>query len=239
MPGELFVSVSGISDRTLAGLDEFGRILDGRGVGMSLFVAPRRKHGYRLESDPATVDWLRRRRALGDAIVLHGFDEAATRRRRSEFAVLPAHEANLRLIAADRTMERIGMRTRLFSAPGWAVSPGTVTALRRNGFRLMIGRNESTDLVRGSGSRGRLLGIGAGFPKEPWWCRSVVLLAERAARRGGPVRLAVAAGQLDRVAARQALLEAVDIAIGHGCTAAVYRWKPGSTVRIRPDVDAA
>lgn len=239
MPGELFVSVSGISDRTLAGLDEFSGMLDARGVGMSLFVAPRRKHGYRLESDPATADWLRYRRALGDAIVLHGFDEAATRRRRSEFAVLPAHEANLRLIAADRTLERIGMRTRLFSAPGWSVSPGAVTALRRNGFRLLIGRHESTDLVRGSCSRVRLLGIGSGFPKEPWWCRSLVLLAERAARRGGPVRPAVAAGQLDKVAPRHALLDAVDAAIGHGCTPAVYRWESGSTARTRPDCDAA
>lgn len=239
MPGELLVSVSGISDRTLAGLDEFSGLLDGLGVGLSLFVAPRRKHGYRLESDPATVDWLRDRRALGDAIVLHGFDEAATRRRRSEFAVLPAHEANLRLIAADRTLERIGMRTRLFAAPGWTVSAGAVTALRRNGFRLLIGRHESTDLVRGACSRGRVLGIGAGFPKELWWCRSVVLLAERTARRGATVRLAVAAGQLGKVAARQALLDAVDTALEHGCTPAVYRWEPGSTVRTRRDVDAA
>lgn len=239
MPGELFVSVSGISDRTLAGLGEFGRLLEGRGVGLSLFVAPRRKHGYRLESDLATVDWLRDRRALGDAIVLHGFDEAATRRRRSEFALLPAHEANLRLIAADRTLERIGMRTRLFAAPGWTVSAGTLTALRRNGFRLLIGRHESTDLVRGASSRGRVLGIGAGFPKELWWCRRMVLLAERTARRGATVRLAVAAGQLDKVGARQALLDAVDTALEHGCTPAVYRWEPGSTVRIRRDVDAA
>jgi predicted deacetylase len=178
VPGELFVSVSGISDRTLAGLNEFSRLLDGRGIGLSLFVAPRRKHGYRLESDPATVDWLRDRRALGDAIVLHGFDEAATRRRRSEFAVLPAHEANLRLIAADRTLERIGMRTRLFAAPGWAASAGTVTALRRNGFRLLIGRHESTDLVRGASNRGRVFGIGAGTsPKDiPELVRGVLYL---------------------------------------------------------------
>jgi predicted deacetylase len=94
VPGELFVSVSGISDRTLAGLGEFGLLLEGRGVGLSLFVAPRRKHGYRLESDPATVDWLRDRRALGDAIVLHGFDEAATRRRRSA-ATAASHSREL------------------------------------------------------------------------------------------------------------------------------------------------
>ena len=233
------VSVTGISDRTLTDLDEFRGLLDGRGVGMSLFVAPRHKHGYHLESDAATLDWLRYRRTLGDAVVLHGFDEAVTKRRRSEFAVLPAHEANLRLLAADRALERIGLRTRLFAAPGWTVSAGTVTALPRNGFRLLIGRHESTDLVRGVSHRGRMIGIGAGFGKEPWWCRSVVLLADRAARRGGTVPLVVAAGQLGRGGVRQALLDAVDTALGHGCTPAVYRWEPGPAVRMGLASDAA
>lgn len=232
VPGQLIVSVSGISGRTLSDLDEFRRSLDGRAVGVSLFVAPRRKHGYRLQSDPATVEWLRHWRTRGDAVVLHGFDEAATRRRRSEFAVLPAHEANLRLIAADRALEEIGLRTRLFSAPGWTVSAGTAIALPRNGFRLLIGRHESTDLVRGSSRRGRMIGIGAGFPKDPWWYRRVVLLAGRAARRGGPVRLVIAAGQLGRGGARHAILDAVDVALSRGCSPAVYGWESGPALSI-------
>ena len=239
VPGQLIVSVSGISDRTLTGVDEFRRQLDGRGVPVSLFVAPRRKHGYRLESDPTTLEWLRHWRAHGDAIVLHGFDEAATKRRRSEFAVLGAHEANLRLIAADRALERIGMRTRLFAAPGWAVSAGTVTALPRSGFRLLIGRHESTDLIGGGVRRSRLIGIGAGFPKGSWWHRSVGLLAGRAARRGQPVRLAVAAGQLGKDEARHVVLDAVDTALDHGCTPAVYHWEPAAACRIRPESDVA
>lgn len=239
MAGELIVSISGISDRTLAHLDEFRRIIDGRGIPVSLFVAPRRKHGYRLETDSATLEWLRHRRTLGDAIVLHGFDEAATRRRRGEFAVLAAHEANLRLIAADRALERVGLRTRLFAAPGWTVSAGTIAALPRNGFRLLIGRRDSTDLIRGGVRCGRLIGIGGGFPKEQWWCRSVVLLAERAARRGGTVRLAVAAGQLGRDGARQAVLDAIDTTLDHGGVPAVYRWESDSGALLRPESDAA
>ena len=76
--------------------------LDARDVPASLLVAPRIKGGYRLDSDAPTVEWLADRRERGDAIVLHGFDEAATKKRRGEFATLPAHEANLRLTAADR-----------------------------------------------------------------------------------------------------------------------------------------
>ena len=226
MPGELIVSVSGISNRTLPQLDELRQQLDARNVPASLFVAPRLKGGYRLDSDDATVDWLQRRRSTGDAVVLHGFDEAATKRMRSEFATLPAHEANLRLIGADRALEQLGLRTRLFAAPGWTASAGTVMALPRNGFRLLIGLYETVDLLRGTTSRGRVIGIGAGFLTEPWWCRTVVLSAERTARRGGTVRLAVSARQLGKPGPRQAVLDAVDLALMHGCAPVVYRWQP-------------
>ena len=224
MSGELIVSVSGISDRTVADLDDFRRLLDARGIPVSLFVAPRLKAGYRLESDATTADWLRRHRELGDAVVLHGFDEAATKRMRAEFATLPAHEANLRLIGADRTMEHLGLRTRLFSVPGWTASDGTVEALPRNGFRLLVGLYGTVDLVRANTVRSRVLGIGAGFLSEPWWCRTLVLSAERTARRGGTVRLAVSARQLGKPGPRQAVLDAVDLALMHGCRPAVYRW---------------
>jgi len=222
--GQLIVSVSGICDRTLADIDEFCRVLDGRGVPVSLLVAPRLKNGYRLEGDPTTVDWVRSRRSGGDAVVLHGYDEAATKRLRGEFATLPAHEANLRLMGADRVLEHVGLRTRLFAAPGWTVSAGTVTSLPRNGFRLLADLHGMTDLVSRSTVRSRVLGIGEGFLTEPWWCRTLVLSAERTARRGGIVRVAVAARQLRKSGPRQAMLDVVDLALMQGCAPAVYRW---------------
>ena len=224
MAGQLIVSVSGICDRTLADIDEFCRVLDGRGVPVSLLVAPRLKNGYRLEGDPTTVDWVRSRRSGGDAVVLHGYDEAATKRLRGEFAALPAHEANLRLMGADRVLEHVGLRTRLFAAPGWTVSAGTVTSLPRNGFRLLADLHGMTDLVSRSTVRSRVLGIGEGFLTEPWWCRTLVLSAERTARRGGIVRVAVAARQLRKSGPRQAMLDVVDLALMQGCAPAVYRW---------------
>ena len=124
MAGQLIVSISGISDQTLPDVAAFCEQLDARAVPSSFLVAPRLKGGYRLDEDPSTVAWLAARRTLGDAIVLHGFDEAATKKRRGEFATLPAHEANLRLMGADRVLEHLGLRTRLFAAPGWTVSQG-------------------------------------------------------------------------------------------------------------------
>jgi predicted deacetylase len=224
--GQLIVSVSGVSDRTLTEVDAFCGLLDARGVPASFLVAPRIKGGYRLDSDAPTVEWLAERRQRGDAIVLHGFDEAATKKRRGEFATLPAHEANLRLMAADRVLEHLGLRTRLFAAPGWTVSEGTVTALPRNGFQLLAGLSGITDLARQTMVRARVLGIGEGFLSEPWWCRTLVLAAERTARRDGIVRVAVHARHLRRPGPRQAMLDAVDLALMHRCVPAVYQWQP-------------
>jgi predicted deacetylase len=224
--GQLIVSVSGVSDRTLTEVDAFCELLDARGVPASFLVAPRIKGGYRLDSDAPTVEWLADRRERGNAIVLHGFDEAATKKRRGEFATLPAHEANLRLMAADRVLEHLGLRTRLFAAPGWTVSQGTVTALPRNGFRLLAGLSGITDLARQTMVRARVLGIGEGFLSEPWWCRTLVLSAERTARRDGIVRVAVHARHLRRPGPRQAMVDAVDLALMHRCVPAVYQWQP-------------
>jgi hypothetical protein len=224
--GQLIVSISGIGEQTLPDVVAFCAQLEKRAVPSSFLVAPRLKGGYRLDQDIPTVDWLASRRTRGDAIVLHGFDEAATKKRRSEFATLPAHEANLRLMGADRVLEHLGLRTRLFAAPGWTVSQGTVTALPRNGFRLVAELSGITDLVRKSTIRSRVLGIGEGFLSEPWWCRTVVLSAERTARRAGVVRVAVAARHLRKPASRQAMLDAVDLALMHKCTPAVYEWRP-------------
>ena len=226
MGGQLIVSVSGISDRTLADVEAFCAELHERSVPVSFLVAPRLKGGYRLDRDAPTVEWLADRRGRGDAIVLHGYDEAATKKRRGEFATLPAHEANLRLMGADRVLEHLGLRTRLFAAPGWTVSQGTITALPRNGFRLLAGLSGITDLVRQTTVRARVLGIGEGFLTEPWWCRTLVLSAERTARRAGIVRVAVAARQLRQPGPRQAMLDAIDLSLMHRCVPAVYHWRP-------------
>ncbi len=193
---------------------------------VSLLVAPRLKGGYRLDADEPTVEWLRQRRTAGDAVVLHGYDEAATKKRRGEFATLPAHEANLRLMGADRVLEHLGLRTRLFAAPGWTVSQGAVTALPRNGFRLVAGiggdhRPDAPDdgPVAGARHRRRL-------PHRAVVVSHPGAAAERTARRAGTVRLAVSAKQLRKPGPRQALLDAIDLALMHRCAPAVYRWVP-------------
>ncbi|QCQ89786.1 DUF2334 domain-containing protein [Rhodococcus sp. SGAir0479] len=231
MTGQVIVSVSGIRDETRDVVAEFAAAMDRRSVPLSLLVAPRLEDGYRLVDDPVTQQWLRERRDRGDAIVLHGYDQAATKRRRAEFAVLPEHEARLRLLAADRVLEEVGLRTRLFAPPRWLASPGAVTVLPNVGFRLLAGMTVIRDLAHDTAVRSHVIGLGDGFHAEPWRCRSMVLGASRGARRGRVVRLATSAKQLGRTGPRQALLDAVDIALHHGAAPVVYRWPLRDGVR--------
>ncbi|MEW2014924.1 DUF2334 domain-containing protein [Rhodococcus sp. NPDC076796] len=232
MSGRLIVSVSGIKNDTYEHAAEFARILDGRSVPLSLLVAPRLKDKYRLAADVPTQEWLRARRDGGDAIVLHGYDQAATKRRRSEFSALPRHEARLRLMAADRVMEQTGLRTRVFAAPRWIASPGAVEALPDAGFRMLAALNGIHDLDRDGTVRARVWGIGEGFKAEPWWFKALVLGAGRTARRDGVVRLAISAKQLGRPGPRQAILDAIDLSLHHGAEAGVYEWTPRSKARV-------
>ncbi|NKY53150.1 DUF2334 domain-containing protein [Nocardia vermiculata] len=224
--GQLIVSVSGIRDTTVDEVDTFAAELDSRGVRLSLLVAPRLKGKYRLAGDPRTQQWLRGRREAGDAIVLHGYDQAATTNRRAEFATLPQHEARLRLTAADRVLEQTGLRTRLFAAPRWTISDGALRALPEVGFRLALAATVIHDLESGTAQRCRVHGLGEGLRAEPLRCNALVLSAGRIARRGGTLRLAISAPQLSRPGPRQAMLDAVDSALLHRAVPDIYRWRP-------------
>ncbi|GGC73728.1 DUF2334 domain-containing protein [Hoyosella rhizosphaerae] len=224
MSSELLVSVSGIRDTTVDLADSFLGELAERDVPVSLLVAPRMKGKYRLLQDPHTQEWFRDKQSGGAAIVMHGYDQAATKKRRAEFATLRAHEAMLRLVAADRVMEESGLRTRLFAPPQWTLSEGALMALPRVGFRVCADLTSIRDLDRNVATRTRVLGVGEGFLSEPWWCKSLIMSAERIARRGGVVRLAIKAKHLERSGPRQAFLDAIDVCLYHGARSATYRW---------------
>ena len=231
MPPSLVVSLSGLRDTTLDGAVDLVGELERRSVPVSLLVAPRRGREYELATDRGTQDWLRHRRRQGDAIVLGGYDDAATKVRRPEFASIGPAEAAVRLAAADRLMADMGLRTRIFAPPRWNASPGCLTALPGAGFRVCADLTGTRDLVRGSVERGRVLSMGEGFIADTWWCRALVAAAGRTAASGGLVRLNISATQLGRTVPRAALLDAVDLAVDrHGARAYRYEWSPVALV---------
>jgi uncharacterized protein len=212
MAARLVVSLSGIGARTLDRCAELSTELTRRGVPLSLLFAPR-------VSD--AVEWVRHRHTAGDALLLHGFDHAKFGRR-AEFAALPTHEARLKLTAAVLSLGRHGLTTDSFVPPRWLASVGTLTALRRMGFALCADLTGVRDLSTNTVHKGRIHGFGHGEKTEPWWCYALVLGAARQARRGGLVRIAVDGADLARSGPRQAVLDAVDIALHHGATPITY-----------------
>ncbi|HTF46650.1 MAG TPA: DUF2334 domain-containing protein [Pseudonocardia sp.] len=163
----LIVSLSGLSERNLPDCVSFAGELDSRLVPASWLLPPRPRDGRHLPDAPV-IRWLRRRVEVGDALVLHGFDHTvdpigrwatsgmAKIGRRAEFAVLPSHEAALRLIGATRAMDELGLRSDVFAPPRWLASAGTIVALRQRGFRVCAD-SSGVRLLDPRGNHDRLL----------------------------------------------------------------------------------
>lgn len=214
---QLIVSLSGLNRWTLDSGADLSSELAARGVPLTVLFAPRVGGTDQPET---VVAWARKH-----TVLMHGIDQATTTRggrRRAEFAALPAHEAGLRLTAATAVMDRLGLATTGFAPPRWLASAGTLTALRRKGFKLCADLVGVRDLRIGQTMRARVQGFGFGDRTEPWWCYALVMSAARTARRGGLVRLAVDTADLTRSGPRKALLDAVDIALHHGAQPVTY-----------------
>ena len=215
MRSRLVVSLAGVDDARLDRCAEFAADLHLRGVPLSLLVSPRAT-GPRS----ATARWFAGH-APGDCLALHGFtDDTGSRARHS--VALPAHEAGLRLVAAQAALEALELRADCFAPRRWPASAGTLTALRRAGFRVCADTTAVHDLPAVLRHPGLVLRVGFGTRVEPWVCRALVLGAARGARRGGLVRLAVHAADLDRPGVRPAVLDAVDIALHHRAEPSSY-----------------
>jgi uncharacterized protein len=220
----LMVSLSGINAWTLEQSTDLSNELAMRGVPLSMLFAPKIAGA---DQPGVVLNWIREQRAAGNALLQHGYDhrvdpKARTIRRRAEFASLPTHEAKLRLSASTTTMERLKLTTDAFAPPRWVASPGALLALRHKGFTLCADLMGIRDLRTGIVHRGRVLGFGFGDRTEPWWSFAMVMGAARAARKGHMIRLAVDTSDLSRSGPRQALLDAVDIALHHNATPITY-----------------
>jgi uncharacterized protein len=194
----LVVSLSGLTPDTPEALDRavaFTDELEARGVPVSQLLRP-----AGVPPGSPLAGWIHERRAAGDALVLHGYDHTAAPialprvGRRAEFAALPRHEAGLRLVAARRALTALRLRTDVFVPPRWLASPGTVDALRDQGFAVLADEHGVRFLrepVNGL-VRSRVLGFRVSGERhavaddrraaEAWRCRVPVVPAGSTAR---------------------------------------------------------
>ena len=104
--------------------------LDARRVPLVLLAGPR--------PHPEVAAWATARRRVGDAALLHGTRSEHGGGPGRPYRRLPAHEAGLRLTAALRTRDALGLAVDGFAAPGWSTSPGTRRALVAAGLGLCL-----------------------------------------------------------------------------------------------------
>jgi hypothetical protein len=222
MSASLVVSIAGINANTLDACHDLAAELDRRSVPLSLLVAP---NGLPT-SDRAALDWVTGRASGADTLMLHGFEHgdnvSVTRRLLTGAALVPAHEAGLKLISLRTRLDALGLHPECFAPAHWVIAPGALGSLRRAGFRVCAELHGVRDLQRDTVQLGRVIGFGQGEHGLSWRCLAVVMGASRTARKGSLVRLAVDGTMLGRPGVRGAMLDAVDIALHHGATPVTY-----------------
>jgi uncharacterized protein len=233
MPARLVLSLSGLTDArpdALTAARALAADLDSRGVPVTQLVQPASPDG---PPSAALLDWIGER---GDTIALHGYDHTPDPARRGgvgrkgEFSALPPHEAGLRLVAARRALTALGLATEVFAAPRWLASPGTVEAVREQGFRMCLDETGVHLFDDGVVLRARALGFRldqsvdgeARKRAESWRTRILHTEALRIARRAGVVRIGVRAKDLRRPARVAAVLETVDAVLAEGAWPTTY-----------------
>ncbi|MFC5951240.1 DUF2334 domain-containing protein [Pseudonocardia lutea] len=236
MPARLVVSLSGLTDARGDALPRARALaadLDLRGVPLTHLVQPASPDG---PPSPELVSWLRGRTRGADALALHGYDHTPDPARRGgvgrkgEFAALPRHEAGLRLTAARRALTGLGLTTAVFAAPRWLASPGTVEAVRGQGFRMCLDEGgvhlfDDGVLLRARALGFRLEAVVSGEERrraESWRCRLLHAEAVRIARRAGVARIGVRAKDLRRPDRVRTVLGTVDAVLAEGAWPTTY-----------------
>jgi hypothetical protein len=119
-------------------------------------------------------------------------------------------------------MEAIGLNTATFAPRRCVASPGTLIALAKHRFNRCADAHAVREVDTGLATLGRLHALTERSSFGELRSLALVYAAARSARRGGLTRITVDARDLDRPGARQAVLDAVDIALAHDAAPTTY-----------------
>ena len=157
----------------------------------------------------------------------------------AEFATLSQDEARARIEAGLDELASIGVEPVGFHPPGWLVNPDSVRALRRSGLRYYsthLGVHTLAQLSgQGTGAAGELrlaagemrltapaLSHRPGGLGEQFGARLMTQAAQRLARQGRALRIALHPDDLTRPGLRDVTLRAIDAALEAGARPVTY-----------------
>jgi predicted deacetylase len=246
-PPALVVSVHDVATATADQTARWCSDMDGLGIPVSLLVIPGPWRGGRLADAPDLARALAARARTGDEIVLHGLRHTAgpegpwhrravarlVARGAAEFAALDLAQARDRLRAGRAELESVGLRARGFTPPGWLASPGTVAALRAEGFAYLTTHRGLHDLTTGATQWGFALSHRPGGAGERLGAQFMGAWARRTAGRGGLVRIALHPDDLSRTGLRGATLRTIEAVLAGGGRATTYGSLAGAAAAVR------
>ena len=162
---ELIVSLHDVAPSKAELCRRWVEILNERNIRATLLVVPGKWNGTSLDTSPQFVEWLRGAEADGHEIALHGYHHIVDAKYRTthrrhlvgtlfargceEFWHLPYAEAHRRIRLGRETLEGYGFHPQGFVAPGWLMSPETMSALKQSDLLYTTTHTHFIDLLHG------------------------------------------------------------------------------------------
>lgn len=259
----IVLNISGIRQNTVPQAQRLVDVAREYGVhaGLSLTVMGAQKgtHAgegalWRLRDDSEALTFIHDCQARSHEMLLAGLGPIglttkATGRARSlekaEFRRLGKHESTLRISAAQRQLEALGLHTTVFAPTRWAASETALAAATKCGYdvvaeaysvrvatsdadRAGMALPEGAGYLNSSGAHwttfpNRVLAIGDGFGGEKWWRRQVKNSAQRMAQQYRTVRLSVNAGKAHKAGAIADVREIIERLHSYGYVGGSYQ----------------
>lgn len=153
---------------------------------------------WRLKDDRATLELVHDSAARGHELLLGGLGPLGGTHGKGEFHRLGRHEATLRLSAATRQLDALGLAPKVLAPTRWLASEDALEAAAKVGLEVAADAYTIRDLTNDNRHQVRVLAFGDGFGSVKWWRRNVLNSVRRGASKGKDIRLSISAAKADK-----------------------------------------
>lgn len=156
---------------------------------------------WRLKDDHAALELIHDSAARGHELLLGGLGPLGGAHGKGEFHRLGRHEATLRLSAATRQLDALGLSPKAFAPTRWLASEDALQAASEVGFAVAADAytiRDLTDLSNDKRHPVRVLAFGDGFGSVKWWRRNVLNSVRRGIAKSKDIRLSISAAKASK-----------------------------------------
>ncbi|HIW94958.1 MAG TPA: DUF2334 domain-containing protein [Candidatus Corynebacterium gallistercoris] len=228
----LMLTLTGIESSTLQATRKVRDHADKMGIKAGLVVSLNGGQ-WKLSHDAETQEFLRESAAAGHEMLLGGLGPLSAKPATSgggggapgkgEFHRLGKHESTLRLSAARRQLDSLGLHPRVFAPSRWLASEAALQAAKDVGFAVAADAYSVRNLETGTRHDVRVLAFGDGFGAVTWWRRNVRNTTRRMAGKNQDIRLSLSGGKASHKEIRNDMEQILERLLRHGYQPQTYR----------------